>query len=123
VADYGNVETKLAGIPDDQGVRRILKDIFRYTLADTRFGRSTDGESAKNFGGGFFKGTTPGTANQEFSITHSFGRTPYLLIPVLPLDQVNATIVRLQLSKAADPSRVYLKSPDTSAVFYVYIEG
>jgi hypothetical protein len=44
-------------------------------------------------------------------------------MPVLPLDTVNAKIVRLQVSRAADANRIYLKSPDTDAAVYFYLEG
>lgn len=128
MADIGTIETYLAGLDSndprvrDQN-RKILKAIFEYMLKDLRFGRSIHQDPSKNFGGGFFKGTTDAVANTEFSIEHTFGRTPYLLIPVLPLDTVGARIVPLEVSKAADSSKVYLKSSETSKTVYVYIEG
>jgi hypothetical protein len=121
VADFGNINAKLAGL--ENGMRTVLGAIFEYVLKDIRFGRAEDGSPSKNFGGGFFQGVTPGVANTEFNIVHTFGRKPYLLVPVLPLDAVNAKVVRLQVSRAADSSRIYLKSPDTDATFRVYVEG
>ena len=123
MADYGNVETMLAGFPD-RDVRKIFNAVFKYILkAGLRFGRAIAGDASENFGGGFFSAVTPAVANTEFTVPHSFGRKPYLLIPVLPLDTVNAKIVRLQVSRAADASRIYLKSPDTDAAVYFYLEG
>lgn len=122
MADFGFTQNMLAAVGDSK-LRKILESVFRYVLKDIRFGRGVDGEPAVNMGGGFFDATTPSVANTEFSISHTFGRTPYLLIPVLPLNQVNAKIVRLQVSRAADASRVYLKSPDTDAAVFVYLEG
>jgi hypothetical protein len=122
MADFGFVQNTLAGLTDS-GPRKIFEAVFRYVLRDIRFGRGTSGEPSTNMGGGFFSGTTPSIANTEFSIVHTFGRTPYLVIPVLPLNQVNAKIVRLTLSKAADASRIYLKSPDTDAPVFLYLEG
>lgn len=122
MADFGNVETMLAGVADAE-LRRVFKSIFQYVLKDVRLGRAVADESSKNFGGGFFTATTPSVANTEFSIVHSFGRTPYLLIPVLPLDAVGAKLVRLSVSKAADTAKIYLKSPDTDSDVFVYLEG
>lgn len=123
MADFGNVDVMLAGLSDiDQ--RKLLSAIFKYVLkSGLRFGRSIDGDPSENFGGGFFSTTTPSVANEEFTVPHSFGRKPYLLIPVLPLDQVNAKIVRLQVSRAADANRIYLKSPDTDAAVFFFVEG
>lgn len=122
MADYANIETMLAGLSDvDQ--RKILNAVFKYLLKDIRLGRAVDGDPAQNFAGGFFLATTPSVANEEFTIPHTFGRKPYLCIPVLPLDAVNAKIVRLQVSRAADAQRIYLKSPETDAEIYLYLEG
>lgn len=122
MADFGNVNTYLNGISDD-ALKRILASVFEYVLRDMRFGRATAGEASKNFGGGFFQTKTPSVANTEFSVVHTFGRKPYLVIPVLPLDAIGAKIVRLEVSRAADANRVYLKSPDTDASVVLYIEG
>lgn len=122
MADQGNVEILLAGLPD-VGMRRIFKSIFQYILRDVRLGRAVSGDPSKNFGGGFYQVTTPAVAGTEFSITHDFGRTPYLCIPVLPLDVVGATIVPLTVSRAATESKVYLTSTEASATVYVYLEG
>lgn len=103
--------------------QRILKAAFKYILRDIRFGRVTTGKAATNFSGGFFSGTTPSVANQEFTIPHTFGSPPYLLLPVLPVDTVNASMVRLTVSRVADASNVYLKSPETSQTVFVYLEG
>lgn len=115
----------------DPAAQLTLKGIFRYVLKNAAFGRATGSTQsaastavpAENFSGGFFKGTTPAVANREFTIGHNFGRSPYLLIPVLPLDQVSASIVRLTVSRAADASNVYLKSAETSQPIFVYLEG
>lgn len=121
MADSGNIETMLASLDPD--TRRVFKEIFDYLLKNLRLGRAVNGDASENFGAGFFKGTTASTANDEFSIAHTFGRAPYLLIPVLPLDTVNARMVDLKVSRAADSSRVYLKSSVASAPIFVYLEG
>lgn len=122
MADYGFIESTLAGI-EDRELRRVLGAAFRYILKDIRLGRAKDGEQAVNFGGGFFTATTPAVANTEFAIEHTFGRPPYLLIPVLPLDQVGATIIPLRVERAADDRKVYLSSSETRQPVVVYLEG
>ena len=122
MADIGYVETLLAGIKDAE-TRRALSALFKYLLKDVRYGRAEDGEPSTNFGGGFFEGTTHATPNTAFSIEHSFGRPPYLLIPVLPLDATGANIVPLQVEAVADSRKIYLSSSVASANFVVYLEG
>jgi hypothetical protein len=121
MADLGNVELMLAGLPD--AVKRIMQGVFKYILKDIRFGRCVAGDPSQNMGGGFFTGTTASVANVEFTIAHSFGRTPYLCIPVLPLNTVNAKIVRLRVTRAADANRMYFDSPDVDSAVYLYVEG
>jgi hypothetical protein len=128
----GNIDNMLTGVTDP-GTQRVLKSLFRYLLGGAiRFGRATSGDAqsqastqvaAKALGGGFYHTTTPSVANQEFALSHSFGHAPYLLIPLVPLDQAGAAIVRLTVSRPADASNVYLKSPETSQPIYVYLEG
>lgn len=122
MTDTAHVETLLYGL-SDKDMRRLFVEIFRYVLKDARFGRAIAEEASKNMGGGFFFATTPTVANTEFSIPHNFGKKPYLLIPVMPLDSTTASIVRLQVARPADAIRVYLKSPDTDAPVFVYLEG
>lgn len=122
MADQGYIESMLTSLPDPE-MQRMFKAIFKYLLKDIRFGRAEDGEPSTNLGGGFFATTTPAVANEEFSITHSFGHPPYLLIPVLPLNSVGATIVPLRVERAADSSRIYLSSSETEQPIVVYLEG
>lgn len=122
MANSSTAETALNGI-QDLTTQRVLKAVFKSILSDIRFGRATVGRAAMNMSGGYFSGTTPAVANQEFAIAHNFGSPPYLLLPVLPLDQVGASMVRLTLSRAADASNVYLKSPETGQTVFFYLEG
>ena len=122
MANFGQIETMLNGLEEPQQ-KTVFKRVFEYLLANLRFGRADDGEAAVNFGGGFFQGKTDAVANTEFTIAHTFGRAPYLLMPVLPLNVIGAQVVRLKVTKAADSTRIYLSSPDTSATFRVYLEG
>lgn len=107
----------------DAQSRRAFKQIFEYLLANLRLGRPEPKERSENFQMYAYEATTPSTANAEFEIVHGLGKAPYLLIPIIPLDTPGAKIVRLEVSKAADSNRVYLKSPDTDAPIRVFIEG
>jgi hypothetical protein len=123
MADLSSLLSKLSGV--DVPTKKALTSLLTEWVPDTRFGhpKGEQPDPAKNFGGGFFQGTTAAVANTEFSIAHGFGRTPYLAIPVLPLDQVNARAVDLKVTRAADDKRVYFSSSVTSAAFTIYLEG
>jgi hypothetical protein len=121
MADLGPIELMLTALPDTE--RRVLSGVFKYLLKDIRFGRAEANSPSTNFGGGFFSVTTPAVAGTEFTVAHSFGRVPYLCIPVLPLDSVGARIVPLEVSRAADAVRIYLKSTIADAPVLLYVEG
>lgn len=124
MADLSSLLSKLSGL--DAPIKKAFTTILTEQVPDTRFGHPTGdnaSDAAKNFGGAFFQGTTASVANTEFSITHGFGRVPYLAIPVLPLDQVNTRAVDLKVTKAADNKRIYLSSSVVSAAFTIYCEG
>ena len=122
MADFGAVETLLNGLSSNQD-KYIHQQVWKRVMPDQRFGRAIAGEAAKNMGGGYFAATTPSVANTEFIVPHSFGRPPYLLIPILPLDQLNARIVELKNTRLPDALNVYLSSPVTSATIFFYLEG
>lgn len=108
----------------DANVKRALKQIFDYVLkGGLRFGRPDDETASENFTAAFYESTTHAVANTEFSIEHGFGRTPYLVMPVLPLDTPDAQIVPLKVTQAADSKRIYLSSSATSAAIRLYVEG
>lgn len=76
-----------------------------------------------NVGGHWYETTTHATPGTEFTIAHGFGRTPYLLFPVLPLDIDGAQLVPLTVSRVADEKRIYLTSSVGSANIIVGVEG
>ena len=106
----------------DATVKRVLTDVFRQLIPNWRFGPVSHQAKSENFQAYYVTSTTSSTANDEFSIVHGLGRIPYLAVPVLPLDQVGAKTVRLQVARAADAQRVYLKSPESTAVFSLLLE-
>lgn len=123
MADLGFVLQEIKAFP--AALQPGLIRIFREVLSNQRFGHPSgeQPDPSTNFGAGFFEGTTPAVANTEFTIAHGFGRVPYLLVPMLPLDVVNAQIVPLKVTRAADDKRVYLSSSVASAAITVLIEG
>lgn len=115
------VETLIASLPPD--IRRALRAVFDYVLVNLRLGRAVTTQRAENLQLYFYEGTTPAVANTAFSFTHSLGKAPFLLVPVLPLDVAGYQIVPLAVPQVADEHRVYLSSSATDAPFMVLIEG
>jgi hypothetical protein len=108
----------------DSATKRAFKQVFDYVLkGGLRFGRPDDASASENFTAAFYEATTASVANTEFTIEHGFGRAPYLVIPVLPLDTEDAQIVPLKVTQAADSKRIYLSSATTDAVIRLYVEG
>lgn len=108
----------------DGKTKKALKLIFDYVLkGGLRFGRPDTATASENFTAAFYEATTDSVADTEFSIEHGFGRVPYMVIPVLPLDTPDARIVPLTVTQAADSKRIYLSSSETSAAIRLYVEG
>ena len=123
MADLGVITQELNGLPAEY--RATFRRIFQAILRDIRFGHPTGNnpDPMTNIGGGFYHTMTPSTPGDEFTISHGFGRVPYLLIPVLPLDTVGAQLVPLTVTRAADDRRIYLSSSVADAPISVAIEG
>lgn len=119
MATSGYVSSLLLGLPE--GVRRTLIQVFQYVIGNTRFGPVEDRTKSESFQAYFYTATTAASTG-EFSIQHGLSRAPYLVIPVLPLDQVGARTVPLEVTRVADTQRIYLKSTSTSAAFSIYLE-
>lgn len=117
MAVKGYVDTLLNALPQD--LRGPLQSSFHYLFDNWRLGSGVRAQNAQWYQ---VTSTTASVANTEFSILHGLSQPPLWVIPVLNLTKVNAQIVPLQVSRAADASRVYLKSASTSAVFTVYLE-
>ena len=120
MADLAFVESSFGSV--DREVKKASVEAFRYVLGNLTLGAPDEARRSKNFQWYWFSGTTSSVANQEFSISHGLQRTPQVLIPVLPLGEVNAQLVPLQVSRAADANRLYLKSSSTSAAFTILVE-
>lgn len=104
-------------LPTEQ--RTPIRAAFYYLMDNWRFGTAARAENAQLYR---LTSTTASVANTEFSIAHGLGTAPTQLIQVLDLSKVNSQFVPLQVSRAADASRIYLQSTSTSAVFTVLAE-
>lgn len=117
--DY--IIAQLGGL--DPGTKKTLGDVFRYVLGNLRIGRPANQTRTENTQLYYLTGTTASVANTEFSIPHGLGSAPYVLLPVLDLQAVNARVVPLTVTRAADAVRVYLSSSETNAPITVAVEA
>ena len=117
----GYVNALLGGL--DEATKRVLTQVFQYVLPNAKFGPVDHQTKSESFQG-YYLQSTSATSTGEFSIQHGLGRTPYLLIPVAPLDLVGSRLIPLTITRAADDQRVYLKTEagSTSAPFSLYLE-
>ena len=80
MSSLGQLESEVKALPAP--VQPPLLRIVRVLAKETRFGHpdadqmATGGDACENLGGAFLQATTPSVADTEFSIAHSFGRTP-----------------------------------------------
>jgi hypothetical protein len=118
MADIGSIEAELGSLPPDH--KKALVSAFRYLLNNLSWSRLDRGR-AQNAQIYYVSGTTSTAANVEFSVAHGLGSTPSYVLPVLPLDEVGAQMVPLQVSRAADDRRVYLKSSSTNAAITILV--
>ena len=105
----------------DPATRRALEECFKHVLGNIRFGVPEHQTRATNLQTYFVSSTTAASTG-EFSIVHGLGGAPHLAIQVIDLSQPGATAVPLEVSRAADGSRVYLKSTSTAAPFWLLLE-
>jgi hypothetical protein len=78
--------------------------------------------AATNFRGRWVKAVTSTSANTEFSVAHGLGKAPNVFWPIGNPRSVNSVVPTLTVSRAADMSRLYLTSPTTGAVVFLYVE-
>jgi hypothetical protein len=102
-------------------MRRALDEAFTHVLGNIRFGVPEHQTRATNLQTYFLTSTTAASTG-EFSIVHGLGQTPHLAFQVLDLSQPGARIVPLEVSRAADAARLYLKSTSTGAPIMLLVE-
>ncbi len=118
MADIGYLKSELASF--EGGQKTGLQNIVTYILNNLSFARLDRGR-ATNAQLYYLSGTTSTAANVEFSIAHGLNAAPSYLIPVLPLNEIGARLVPLQVTQAADAKRVYLASSSTGAAITVMV--
>lgn len=119
MADIGAIKSFFGTCPPE--VRQAAEQAFTYVLNNLTLG-APDQNRAKNFQWYWLTSTTPAVANTEFSIAHGLGRVPNVMLSALPLNAIGGQTVPLQVSRAADANRVYLKSSSTSAAITLLVE-
>lgn len=119
MADIGTVEADLGSLERD--AKKGLVSAFRYILKNLSFG-SPDERTAKNFRMAWLSATTSSVADTEFSVAHGMESTPMYVLPVVPLNEIGAKLVPLEVTRAADGKRIYLKSSSTSASIKLLVE-
>lgn len=117
MADKGIVDAYINALPVE--LRYPLQKAFYEVMDNWRVGTDKRAENAQWYR---FTSTTASVANTEFAVNHGIGSTPTQILQVLDLSLVNAQMVPLQVSRAADAQSVYLKSSSTSAVFTLMVE-
>lgn len=123
MADIGAIRGILAGLPDAT-MRRILIECFEEALGSKTgitFGDPDHQRRATNFRASYEVSTTA-TSTGEFSIQHGLETVPTMAIPILDLGQPGAQLVPLEVVRAADSRRVYLKSGSIGARITLLME-
>lgn len=117
----GFVESLLGGV--EANLKRVLTEAFRYALPNGRFGPVENQTKSESFGA-YYQVSLTATDTGEFSIAHGMGRTPYLAVPVLPLDSSGGMLPVLRVTRPADGQRVYLKADagSTNTAFVLLVE-
>lgn len=121
MADLGYIKALLRRITD-ANTRIPLEQSFTHTLENLRFGVPDHQTRAENFQLYFLQSTTAASTG-EFTIAHGLNTVPRYAIPLLELDKPGAKLVPLEVTRAADAHRIYLKSTSTSAPITLLVEG
>lgn len=119
----GYLESLLNNLPLE--LRPPMVNFARYAFKTLQLGPPPDATGvnpSQNFAAAIVRFTTPAVANTEKAVEHRLDRVPRFLMPCLSLDAVNATIPVLTVTRAADKSFFYVKSPSTSTECLVYVE-
>lgn len=116
----GGLEAIVGGLPSD--TKKVLVELIRAAFPNLRFG-PVDTRKAENFNG-FHVTSTTGASTGEFSIEHGMGRIPYRMQAVADLGAVGASLVPLEVTRAADARRLYVKTSAgfTNKPFALYLE-
>lgn len=120
MADIGYVRGQLNGIKDE-AIRIRLINVFEHLMNELSLGEPDHQTRAGNFQAYWQKSTTASDTS-EFSVAHGLNTTPKFAISALELDKPGSKDGFLEVSRAADNRRIYLKSTSTSAPILLFIE-
>lgn len=118
VASVGGLIALLGAL--ESSLKKTFTEYTNAAFLNLRIG-PMETAKAENFNA-FKIASITGSDTGEFSVEHGIGRTPYLILPCADLSAVGSAIIPLEVTRAADDRRIYLKSTSTSAAFGVYIE-
>ena len=114
MADIGALRSLAKSIPDAT-TRSVMLQIIELGFGGLTFGAAdSDDRKATNFRL-YHTGSTTAASTGLFTVAHGMDTTPHLAIPVLDLSQPGATLVPVEVVRAADGKRLYLKSTSTGA--------
>lgn len=101
----------------------MLTNVFTYLVPNLRLGPVSHQTKSENLQA-YYVNATSATSTGEFTIQHGMGRTPYVYVQVGALDRVNSRTIPLTVTRAADASRIYLKTEagSTNAPFSLLLE-
>lgn len=97
-----------------------IDNLFRCLNGRVRFGRGTDGDRGENLAGEFQQFTSDGSANTEFSVTHTLGSVPVGYI-ILGQDKAGSLYQLATTGTAWTSSTIYLKCSVSSVTFKVFL--
>lgn len=113
----------MLGIPDPT-TRSIMVQFVEQAFGNLTVGAvDPANKKATNFQW-YHQPSTTATSTSEFSVVHGMDRTPQIAILTLDLSQPGAKIVPLEVTRAADSRRIYLKTSagSTAALFSLLVE-
>lgn len=121
MASIGYLESLLNTLP--QALKVPMVAFTREAFKTLNFGApQSTAKAATNFHGNLVPLTTAANSGDEVAVAHGLGRVPRTLFNLVGLDTVNATLVPLTVTRAADATYLYLSSPVTDAATWVYVE-
>ena len=107
-------------LPQSYQIRALdddLKKLFLALNGRVRFGDGADGERGENISGEFQVVADTGTANTEFSITHTLGATPIGYI----VTKISNAGVIYDSGTAWTSTQIYLKSSAANSAVTVFL--
>lgn len=125
MASLALIESSINRLPAE--FRGPVMEAFREAVKQARIGAPSTAATpiavlAENLGGHLVPFTTSSVASTEVAIAHQLGRVPRLAVPVLNVGLANAQTVALTVTRVADATYVYVSSPTTSALGFLYVE-